>query len=302
MVLLAKVALIISTRSYESDYLAESRVKQARLHASGQNRVILIGGSNLAFGIDSGVLEKSLGRPAANMGLHAALGLEYMLEEAAHGARPGDLAVLIPEYEHFYGTTAGDGTTLLSLLRFNPSAARYLTDYRQWLNIARATAIVNNRQWLHTMFIRIAERSSESELYSARGFNAEGDFVAHLGLPSPPGVVANKLGGSINPNTVGLIARFCSKMTAEGVGCVVVYPAISRVIGRSTGIRSAVSPLKLRSRRSSPSPRIGFTRMRRFFDTSYHLKAEARQLRTEQLARALTLFLQEDARRDQGRD
>src|SRR5262249_26263606 len=155
--ILVKIGLVLATSRYENDYMGASRIKQALLKAPGVNRIILIGGSNLAFGIDSEGLEACTGRPVVNMGLQAALGLDYMFEEAAAGTRPGDVALIVPEYEHFCGgDPAGDGQILLSLLQFNPSAARYLRDERQWWHVLRAAAVINNRLWVHTILMRMA--------------------------------------------------------------------------------------------------------------------------------------------------
>ena len=40
-------------------------------------KIILIGNSNLAFGIDSEKIENSVGMPVVNLGLHGSLGNEF---------------------------------------------------------------------------------------------------------------------------------------------------------------------------------------------------------------------------------
>ena len=55
------------------NYLMANRDKLHVLSATISPKVVLVGGSNLAFGIDSELISKSLGMPVVNMGLHAGL-------------------------------------------------------------------------------------------------------------------------------------------------------------------------------------------------------------------------------------
>ena len=49
--------------------------KMERLRATPSPRVVVVGGSNVAYGIDSSRLEASLGRPVVNLGTSGGLGL-----------------------------------------------------------------------------------------------------------------------------------------------------------------------------------------------------------------------------------
>src|ERR1700722_8464973 len=54
-------------------------------------KIIMTGGSSVAFGIDSKELQDSLKMPVVNLGMHAALGLNFILAEASKFARNGDV-------------------------------------------------------------------------------------------------------------------------------------------------------------------------------------------------------------------
>jgi len=73
--------------------------KRVMLDATPAPRVILVGGSNLMFGVDSPVLEQALHVPVVNMGVFGGLGLLAPLEVIMPHLRPGDTVVLVPEYE-----------------------------------------------------------------------------------------------------------------------------------------------------------------------------------------------------------
>jgi hypothetical protein len=64
-------------------------------------RMIFIGGSNLSFGLDSQKIKISLGINPINTGVHAGIGLKYMLDNTIQYIKNGYIIILIPEYHHF---------------------------------------------------------------------------------------------------------------------------------------------------------------------------------------------------------
>jgi hypothetical protein len=70
------------------DYLAASLDKEYRLATLPGPRVVFVGGSNVAFGLDSAIIERWTGRRSVNMGLYVNLGLPFMLDEVRAGLRP----------------------------------------------------------------------------------------------------------------------------------------------------------------------------------------------------------------------
>ena len=80
--------------------------KRVMLDARAAPRVILVGGSNLMFGVDSELLEQSLGVTVANMGVFGGLGLLAPLEVILPHVRKGDTVVLVPEYTLLFTSLA----------------------------------------------------------------------------------------------------------------------------------------------------------------------------------------------------
>jgi hypothetical protein len=93
--------MCLPPRPARTSYLASAIDKVKMLKTVPGPRLILIGGSNLAFGIDSAYLQNRLQMPVINMGVHIAFGLRYMLNQARPYLRSGDIVVIVPEYEHF---------------------------------------------------------------------------------------------------------------------------------------------------------------------------------------------------------
>ena len=61
-------------------------------------KIVIIGGSNAAFGIDVPLMEQETGYPVANMGMHAGFGKLFMTEVAKDHIGEGDIIILAYEY------------------------------------------------------------------------------------------------------------------------------------------------------------------------------------------------------------
>ncbi|MDE5616676.1 MAG: hypothetical protein K2I78_02685, partial [Clostridia bacterium] len=84
---------------YGQTYLAAMADKHDRLHSLDGKKIILVGGSSMAFGIDSKAIEKEIGMPVVNMGLYAALGSKTTLDLTESGIKKGDIVVFAPEMD-----------------------------------------------------------------------------------------------------------------------------------------------------------------------------------------------------------
>jgi hypothetical protein len=64
-------------------------------------RIIFVGGSNIAFGINGFMIKDSLQLNTINTGISAAIGLQYYFKHVLPFIREDDIVLLIPEYHHF---------------------------------------------------------------------------------------------------------------------------------------------------------------------------------------------------------
>jgi len=82
-------------------------------------KIILVGGSGVFYSMDAKLLEKQItGYHVVNMGLNAGLGLKFNLDEIKSYINPGDIIVLIPEYNNYEGYYLGSVSTLLAINSF----------------------------------------------------------------------------------------------------------------------------------------------------------------------------------------
>lgn len=79
---------------YQYSYAASFQDKIYRLKNLSEPKIILVGNSNLAFGIDSEILEREFNRPVVNLGLHGGLGNAFHEEMAKFNIGKGDLIII----------------------------------------------------------------------------------------------------------------------------------------------------------------------------------------------------------------
>lgn len=99
MIMFAIVAVfcfVIVMPQYEYNNQAAMVDKVARLESLDGPKITLVGNSNLAFGIDSKLMEDALGMPVANMGLHGGVGNAFNEQAAKINIHEDDLIILSP--------------------------------------------------------------------------------------------------------------------------------------------------------------------------------------------------------------
>lgn len=85
---------------YGDTFMGELAHKAELLEDTPGPRIVLVGGSGLAFGADSALMERELpGYSVVNFGLYAALGTTVMLDLSEPYIREGDIVLLIPEQQ-----------------------------------------------------------------------------------------------------------------------------------------------------------------------------------------------------------
>lgn len=76
-------------------------VKHNLIAAIKEPKLVVLGGSNALFGIDSTLVEHTLGIPTINLALHAGLSFEHLFQEAQQYLQPHDHVLLAIEYHRY---------------------------------------------------------------------------------------------------------------------------------------------------------------------------------------------------------
>lgn len=191
-------------------YMYAHRLKMERLDSVASPRLVLVAGSSAAFGFDGRELGNQLGINVVNTGLHTGIGLRFMIDNLRGRVRPGDVIVIIPEYELFTDEYYGSGEALTSAVVYSGPEALRLLNLKQWLIFL--AGVPGHLRLNH---------SNPPEGYNSGNFNEVGDEVRHLSCPRVAGNLRDlPFDGNVNP---AVLADFKSKIDElEAMGCRVV--------------------------------------------------------------------------------
>ena len=158
---------------YEDTFVGALDEKYERLYSIEEEKLVIVGGSSVAFGYDSDILEKYLKMPVVNFGLYAALGTKVMMDLSRNAIGEGDIVLLAPEL---------DAQTLS--LYFNAEtmwqASEGAPEMLLRLDADDALAMLGG-MWKYTTDKISAHLSGEypkpDGIYAADSFDAHGDVV-----------------------------------------------------------------------------------------------------------------------------
>ena len=261
----------------------EKGLRQMRERPRGKPLLVLVGGSNVYYGIEDGLMDAAFSNrfEVVNLGFHAGLGLGRMLEDVADGVRAGDIVCLMPEYSHWTGDSWFGGAAALV----------YEIDYLkrpQTLFLPRRYAGLPRMGW--TMYFRSKLRAL-SDQGEAIGVGLK-DLSRVPCKPSPK-FVSERVTPldlhALNDVALDRLSRFLSDMKSRGVRILFSAPAVD-----ARAFEGALEDVVALYRRLASmgcevvsSPADTAYPPEQLFDTTYHLNSIGRTNRTARLVRDL---------------
>jgi hypothetical protein len=288
----ARLLLVVGTRCADQQhFLAALNDKVRLLDTAPGARLVLIGGSNLLFGVDSSELQASLGRPVCNFSLHAGLGLEYPLWLALPRLRNGDLVVICPEYF----AAAANLEVLAQSALYYPEAAPFVAQRFGPLDQLRFHILCAQKAVgvLHSRFYLALGGNNRDPLFR-RDISPQGDMIGHLDRPRPPGSLRDfALHPKDYSGAVALIEEFAAQAQQKGARVVFAYPTVCQSFWTQNGEPIGDFANQLAGMRCPiiNTPMTFVYPDSLYYDTAYHLTREGRQRRTVDLLACLQPFL-----------
>ncbi|HKC68357.1 MAG TPA: hypothetical protein VKG26_09010 [Bacteroidia bacterium] len=193
-------------------------------------KIIFVGGSNVSFGMDSKRIVEAYKKPVINMGVHAGIGLEYIMNDVKTYINKGDVVVLIPEYENFYTENFYGEMELISVLfDIDPSGRGYV-DRTQWEHLLKYIPTYSAKKiknYIPTLFHK-SNLAQEIDIYDRRSFNEFGDAYIHWALPNQNYMPSKRNSGAekINPYVITFIKNFKEYVDGRGAKLVILPPVI----------------------------------------------------------------------------
>ena len=98
--LIFSVSLAIFTPPvYSESFFGVLDEKVERLDSIEEEKIVVIGGSSVAFGVNSELIERYTEMPVVNFGLYASLGTKLMLDLSRKSINSGDIVIIAPEMD-----------------------------------------------------------------------------------------------------------------------------------------------------------------------------------------------------------
>ena len=278
--------------------------KLQMLEERDQPHLILIGGSNILFGIDSEQLQEQIGMPTINAGLHAGLGLLLFLDIAETYAQPGDVIVLIPEYPLLSSRLYPTDECSQELIRQSREGWKHLVrnpgfslkEFVDDRGLPEIAFQLQSGMKYHSLEREIRDRDENSQpgVYSRLNFNEKGDFIGHHGQPQAETLRSIErryyFFPSIYAKTTAAINECAAAVEAKGAKLFFAYSPIPEVVFDRSKNSIEQAHLYLTEQLDIPilhGPREVLYPESCFYDTSCHLNETTKRNRTSIIAQSL---------------
>jgi hypothetical protein len=300
MVLLVCLALtaivsfdfLVMGNQYTQAYTGSILDKTARMAAIQEPKILLVGNSNLSFGMDSARLEEATGMPVVNLGLHGGLGNAFHEELAKSYIRQGDIVILC--HSDYASDGIGDNTLAWVTLEKHTDLWHILRpeDIPKFLRAYPEYFLNVVKNWLSHSDVPLYD-----SCYARAAFNEYGDIVVRPRTDAAhheftPGSVTLPMVDDTNLNRMN---AFHDYVRSQGATLLLSYYPIAW--GEYTPQEDAYLAIQdtLRSRLTFPiisDIRDYFIPYEYFYDTIYHLNEEGVAIRTGQLAEDLLAWME----------
>lgn len=173
----------------KDNYIREYNKKIDIIKTTPGPRLILIGASTLAFGVDSKQISDSLGVNVINMGLHAGIGARYYLDDYLQYIRKDDIVIISPSYySDFIEGANGFPETMPDLMIATNWRNVEKLNINQILQLIKGTPFYCLRNTMDLFKSPMKEFDPKQEnlefRFIASGFNEYGDEISHWTIPS----------------------------------------------------------------------------------------------------------------------
>lgn len=288
--------LVLSTIPKDKNsYLCEYLRKIDLVDSISQPRIIFIGGSNVAFGIDSKRIIDSLNCNVINFGLHAGIGIRYPLEDYLNYAKKGDIVVLQIEYAHYYGGDNSNPVTFSNLMvatgwrNVSNLTMDQMTKLRGLCSVSLGRLIALIKYPITNSFDTPSKNLKFR--YTLSGFNNYGDEISHFGYPSEVASYYNynndKKNKHVNEGFIKWLSKTLNLIEKKGAKVILIPPACTRTYFTIAYNRNIEEALKSINYPYLVAPSFMTLDDDCFFDAPYHINRNGNNQNTTKIIKLL---------------
>ncbi len=212
-------AAVATPAQYLNTFVGRLDEKFDRLNEIDEPKIVIVGGSSAAFGIDSAMIEKYTGMPVVNFGLYAALGTKLMLDLSRSGINKGDVVIIAPELEAQTFSLYFNSETTLQAFDGNFRMMKYIREENLFTLLAAMWKFAGEK----LEYMREGNAPNPDGVYNSKNFNEYGDLVFErenniMSLYYDPNVMINPDPSILSADFVNYIneyVRFCERRGAD---------------------------------------------------------------------------------------
>lgn len=269
--------------------------KFALLNSIDERKIIVLGGSSVAFGLDSQALSQATGYPVVNFGLYAALGTKIMLDLSRSNINEGDIIVLAPEIESDTLSLFFNAKETWRALDADMSLLKYIGSEDR-SDLAGSFISYVEDKWSYAVSNSKPSDASKPA-YVRSAFNEYGDVI----YPRPSNTMGKRGYDRTNPirltpeilddefvSYLQVYVDFCNK---KGATVVFSYPPMNKP-ALHNGSEETIDAFHTFLKEKLPCEIISdindyLMESKYFYDTNFHLNDSGVPVRTAQLAEDL---------------
>jgi len=296
LIVLILSLLFIMVPADPQAFFASSKLKMDLLRNTPSPRVLIMGGSNTVFAINSERMQNELGLPVVNTSLHGEIVINSMREMEPY-IQKGDIVVVMLEYELFASQDALDGKDFFvaQWVEYDMSRVRLFPIQRDLKLLQTIINLKFNRGLTRLMGVDFGRG-----VFISANFNAQGDFIGAL-LAPPIDDINNKSSymprKQFYPGTYAFLEEFNQAALAKGAVVYYEFPASRELNCGVTGV-DAFQKFYDNLLKNTTIPIITPFDLNQiclpdsmFYDTIYHVNGDGREILTTRIIRDLKPYL-----------
>ena len=176
-------AMLLTPDQYSHTFYGALDEKYLRLKNTDTKKIVVVGGSSVAFGLDSEMIQEATGYEVVNFGLYADLGTKIMLDLSRRHINEGDIVIIAPEMDEQTLSLYFNGSSALKATDDRPSMLLEL-DGDDWYDIWGALWGFIGEKWSYF----VGDTPNPQGVYNAGNFNEYGDIDPEK-FPRPENVM-----------------------------------------------------------------------------------------------------------------
>ena len=282
------VRFVYIQRMSDTVFTAAMIDKHTNLNKLQAPRLIILGGSNMLYGVNSDTLQKYLQKPVMNMAMMAPMGLNFLLGDLEKDLRKGDTVLLSAEYEI---DVDGDTEYLLWAADFYKPATEFIVYKNKWQEKIKAICYHQIRMLQEIVSLKSANLLRDNLIYYRGGISEKGDIKSHENKGSRTFNKTLSHRDSLDYSTqIEVINKYIKRYDEKGVKVYFSYANLAKTTYDSS--KNAIHNVESQLNKNLHCKILGKPEDfvypdSLFFDSYYHLKPKGRELRTKKIIELL---------------